>query len=156
MNPFRFALIVAAALLFSVAFAPRITPLSLADNPDAVLGTWLNGSKQGQIQIAKQGDRYVGKLIWMKNPNEPGTNKPQVDDKNEDAKLRSRPILNLPLMTDFKYIGGNVWSDGKIYNPEDGKLYSCKMTLKDQNTLDVRGYVGIPMFGKTQVWTRVK
>lgn len=132
------------------------THLNLADNPDAVLGTWLNGSKKGHIQIVKEGNQYVGKLVWMKGPNEPGTNKPQVDDKNEDPKLRSRPLLNLPLMTGFKHNGSNVWNDGKIYNPEDGKTYSCKMTLKDPNTLDVRGYVGISMFGKTQTWTRVK
>jgi uncharacterized protein (DUF2147 family) len=59
-------------------------------------------------------------------------------------------------MYNFKYDGGNVWSDGKIYNPEDGKEYNCKMTLEGPNTLLVRGYVGISLFGKTQTWTRVK
>lgn len=64
--------------------------------------------------------------------------------------------MNMPLMYNFKYEGGNVWGDGKIYNPEDGKEYNCKMTLKDPNTLEVRGYVGISLFGKNQTWTRIK
>ncbi|MDP6689178.1 MAG: DUF2147 domain-containing protein, partial [Alphaproteobacteria bacterium] len=49
----------------------------------------------------------------------------------------------------------NVWNDGTIYNPEDGEIYSCTMTLVDGRTLKVRGDVGLPLFGKTQVWTRV-
>ena len=49
-----------------------------------------------------------------------------------------------------------MWSGGRIYNPEDGKTYKCKLTLKDDNTLTVRGYVGLTIFGKTQYWTRVR
>lgn len=64
--------------------------------------------------------------------------------------------MNMDIMTNFEFDGGNVWDEGKIYNPEDGKTYSCKMTLKNPNTLDVRGYVGISLIGKTQVWTRIK
>ncbi len=128
----------------------------MADNPDAVLGTWLNGTKRGQIQIYKQGNTYAGKLVWLIEPTDPATGKPRIDNKNADPAKRNRPLLNLPLMYNFKYDGGNVWSDGKIYNPEDGKEYNCKMTLKDPNVLDVRGYLGIALLGKTQTWTRVK
>ncbi|HEY0110845.1 MAG TPA: DUF2147 domain-containing protein, partial [Fibrella sp.] len=80
---------------------------------------------------------------------------PKLDSKNPEANLKSRPLLNLNIMTGFSYDGSNVWDDGKIYNPEDGKTYSCKMTLKNPNTLDVRGYVGISLIGKTQTWTRL-
>jgi uncharacterized protein (DUF2147 family) len=149
----RFSLTI---LLLSFLFA-SFRPVSMpADNPDAVLGTWLNGTKRGHVQIYKQGDKYFGKLIWLKEPNDPATNKPKLDAKNPDAKLQSRPLINLNIMTGFEFDGGNVWDEGKIYNPEDGKTYSCKMTLKDANTLDVRGYVGISLIGKTQTWTRIK
>jgi uncharacterized protein (DUF2147 family) len=144
----RIALLFVATLLFT-SFAPK-------DNPGAVVGTWLNGTKRGHVQIYEKGGTYFGKLIWLKEPNDPETGKPKTDSKNQDASRRSRPLLNLPLMYNFKYDGGNVWSDGKIYNPEDGKEYNCKMTLKDLNTLDVRGYVGISLLGKTQTWTRIK
>ncbi len=132
-----------------VSFAPK-------DNPDAVIGTWLNGTKRGHIQVYKQGGTYFGKIVWMTEPIDPKTGKPRLDVKNPDEKRQKRPLMNLPIMYNFKYDGANVWSDGKIYDPESGKEYNCKMTLKDPNTLDVRGYMGISLLGKTQTWTRVK
>ena len=132
------------------------TAFRSSDSPDAVVGMWLNGTKKGRIQIYKQGDTYSGKLIWLIEPNDPTTGKPKRDGKNPVAGLKTRPLLNLNIMTGFGYNGGNVWDDGKIYNPEDGKTYSCKMTLKSPNTLDVRGYVGFSFIGKTQTWTRVQ
>lgn len=125
-------------------------------NPDAIVGTWLNGTKKGHIQLYKQGDKYFGKIAWLKEPNDPETGKQKLDTKNENAANHSRPILGMVNLTNFEYDGGNVWDEGKIYNPEDGKTYSCKLTLKDANTLDVRGFVGISLIGKTQTWTRVK
>ena len=139
-------------LLLVVTFF-SFTPI---DNSDAVVGTWLNGTKKGHVQIYKQGGTFFGKLVLLTEPNDPATGKPKTDIHNSDPSRRNRPLLNLPLMYNFKYDGGTVWSDGKIYNPEDGKEYNCKMTLKDPNTLEVRGYVGISLFGKTQVWTRIK
>lgn len=145
----RFAVFAFLLLSLSTAFAQK-------GNPDAVIGTWLNGTKRGHIQIYKQGDHYFGKLVWLKEPNDPTTGKPRTDIKNEDASLHSRPLIGLVNMTNFAYDGNNVWDEGKIYNPEDGKTYSCKMTLKDPNTLDVRGFIGISLIGKTQTWTRIK
>ncbi len=141
-------------LLFLFTVLTAFTPQ--ADTPDAVVGTWLNGSKRGHVQIYKQGSTYFGKLVWLKEPLDIATGKPKLDVKNPEASLQTRPLLNLVIMTNFTYDGGRVWEDGKIYNPEDGKTYSCKMTLKDPNTLDVRGYVGISLLGKTQTWIRVK
>ncbi len=153
MNAPRF--IIPLLLLAFLTTAFRSADSTVADNPDAVVGTWLNGTKKGRIQIYKQGDKYFGKLIWLIEPNDPATGKPKIDNKNPEPGLKSRPLLNLNIMTGFSYDGGNVWDDGKIYNPEDGKTYSCKMTLKTPNTLDVRGYVGISLIGKTQTWTRI-
>ncbi|MGM9510043.1 DUF2147 domain-containing protein [Larkinella sp. GY13] len=135
--------------------AHSLTAFTPQFHPDAVVGTWLNGTKQGQIQIYKKGNQYYGKLVWLREPNNPSTGKPKTDLKNSQATLRSRPLMGLDVMQGFVHDGGKVWEDGHIYNPEDGKEYSCKMTLKNPNTLDVRGYVGISLLGKTQTWTRV-
>ncbi|MVM37195.1 DUF2147 domain-containing protein [Spirosoma sp. HMF3257] len=149
MNPMRYVLAMITLLFSLTAFAP-------IEDSDAVVGTWLNGTKKGHVQIYKQGGTYFGKLVWLGQPTDPATGKPRTDEKNTDQSKRSRPLMNMVLMYNFKYDGGNVWSDGKIYNPEDGKEYNCKMTLKDNNTLLVRGYVGISLLGKTQTWTRIK
>ncbi|MBO0939583.1 DUF2147 domain-containing protein [Fibrella sp. HMF5335] len=143
-------------LLLAFLSSSFTTLTKSAENPDAVVGTWLNGTKKGHIQIYKQGSKYFGKLVFLTEPNDPATGKPKVDSKNPDAKLRSRALLNLNLMNDFVFDGDSQWEDGKIYNPEDGKTYSCYMKLNNPNTLTVRGYVGIKMLGKSQTWTRIK
>ncbi|GAA4417613.1 DUF2147 domain-containing protein [Nibrella viscosa] len=128
-----------------------------ADDEDAVVGRWLSPKKKNQIDIYRRGDRYYGKLVWMQEPYDPATQKPKTDRNNPDERLRQRPILNLDIMSSFRYGGDKVWTNGQIYNPEDGKTYSCELTLKNPNTLEVRGYMlGMSFLGKTSVWTRVK
>ena len=122
---------------------------------DAVLGTWVTGSGKGHVEIYKQGNKYFGKIVWLQEPNtEQGT--PKVDKNNPDAKLRTQPILGLVNLRDFTFEGDNEWEDGKVYDPEKGKDYSCQMTLTDPNTLEVRGYIGISLIGRTDTWKRVK
>lgn len=75
---------------------------------------------------------------------------------NPDPKLRNREVVGLVMLNDFVFDGNKTWNDGTIYDPREGKTYSCKITLKDKNTINVRGYVGISMFGRTEVWTRIK
>ena len=136
-----------------------ITPVA-ADNPDAVVGTWVTADGKARVEIVKQGEVYEGRIAWLKEPLYPADDQqgmagqPKVDRNNPDKLLQSRPILGLPLIQGFKYAGDNVWSDGSIYDPDSGKLYHCKMTLMMDGSLRVRGYVGISLFGRTEVWTR--
>ncbi|GAB3903472.1 DUF2147 domain-containing protein [Larkinella knui] len=148
MKSFRLSAFFLLCVSTLMSFTPQY-------NPDAVVGTWLNGTKRGHIQIYKKGEHYFGKLVWLREPTDPSTGKPKTDLKNNQSALRSRPLLGMDVMQGFVFDGGKVWEDGHIYNPEDGKEYNCKMTLKNPNTLDVRGYVGISLLGKTQTWTRV-
>ena len=130
--------------------------LSAQSNPDACLGTWLTGSKKGHVQIYKQGEKYFGKIVWLNEPNDPATGKPKSDINNPDAQKKSRPLLGLINLRDFKYDGENIWEDGKIYDPENGKEYSCKIKLINANQLDVRGFIGVSLIGRTDSWVRVK
>lgn len=141
-------------LLLVAGIAP-----ALADGPDAVLGTWVTADGKARIEVTKQDDVYNGSIVWLKEPLYPADDKtspgqPKMDRKNPDQALQGRPILGLPLIQGFKYAGDNVWSDGTIYDPDSGKLYSCKMTLMMDGNLRVRGYVGISLFGRTEIWTR--
>lgn len=58
------------------------------------------------------------------------------------------------MLNNFVFEGDNTWSDGTIYDPREGKTYSCKLTLKSPDQLNVRGYVGVALFGRTEIWTR--
>ncbi len=120
---------------------------------DDIVGVWLTaGKEQAKVQIYKSGDRYYGKIIWLKNPVENG--QPRTDAKNPDKAKRNNPIIGLAILSGFKFDGDDEWKSGDIYDPESGKTYSSYMTLKNANTLKLRGYVGISLFGRTETWTR--
>ena len=120
------------------------------------LGTWTNAEKKATFEIYKCGDKLCGKIVSLAVPNDPKTGKPKLDTENPDPKLRSRPKLGLVFMQGFKYDSENKWDDGKIYDPETGKTYSCYMKMESANTMEVKGYVGFSLIGKSQTWTRVK
>jgi uncharacterized protein (DUF2147 family) len=125
-----------------------------AQKADAILGQWANPNGQDHILIYKKGNKYFGKLDWIKVPNDE-QGKPKTDKNNPDKALQSRPDLGLELLKDFTFDGDKVYEDGTIYDPKSGKTYSCKMTI-DGNSLKIRGYVVFSLFGRSEVWTRVK
>jgi len=131
-----------------------ISYVASAQKADAILGSWANPSGEDHILIYKRGNKYYGKLDWIKFPNDEN-GKPKTDKNNPDEKLRSQPEWGLELLKDFVYDEDNVYDDGTIYDPKNGKTYSCKMTLEG-NKLKIRGYIGISLFGRSEVWTRVK
>ena len=121
---------------------------------DKIEGLWYNDIKSGKIQIFKEKDgKFYGKVVWLKEPLENG--KPKLDKNNQDEKLRSRPRLGLPVLNGFVKDGDDKYTDGTIYDPINGKTYSCKITYKGKE-LDIRGYIGISLFGRTTTWTRVE
>lgn len=135
-------------LVLSVAFP------AFAQDKHAVLGKWLNASGEGQILVFKAGEKFFGKLIWLKEPyNEKGL--PKTDIKNPDPKARTRPLLGLELLRDFIFENGK-WTEGKIYDPKSGKTYSCILSLRENGQLNIRGYIGISLLGRSEDWKRVK
>jgi len=119
---------------------------------DITQGTWYNEEKTGKIQFFKQGDKINGKIVWLKEPNENG--KPRLDKENPDAKLKTRPLLGLMNLKNFVSTGKGTWEDGEVYDPKNGKTYSCKMTLVSPTQLDVRGFIGISIIGRTSKFTK--
>jgi uncharacterized protein (DUF2147 family) len=124
-----------------------------AQNADAVLGVWKNGEGTGMVQIYKKAEKYYGKIVWLKVPNDTD-GKPRTDVNNPEPKLQSRTIKGLENLRDFVYKGDNKWEDGRVYDPKNGNDYSCEMKLIDDNTLEVRGFIGVSLFGRTDVWKR--
>jgi uncharacterized protein (DUF2147 family) len=137
-----------------------IAVVSLAAQEDDILGVWNNEEKDGKIELFKCNGKYCGKIVWAKEPNypagstegTPGT--PRLDHHNPDAAKRSTPILGLQIVNDFIFAGEDVWKGGTVYDPKSGNTYRGKMTLVSPNELDLRGFVGIPLFGRTTTWTR--
>ncbi|OJV52082.1 MAG: hypothetical protein BGO31_08145 [Bacteroidetes bacterium 43-16] len=115
-------------------------------------GYWYNDVKDAKIEIFKATDgKYYGKIVWLKEPNRDG--QPKVDKFNSNSKLKTRPIMGLHILSGFKK-SGSTYEDGTIYDPKNGKSYSCKITPDGNDKLNIRGYVGISLLGRTTVWTR--
>jgi uncharacterized protein (DUF2147 family) len=120
---------------------------------DAIERVWYNQEKTAKVQVFKATDgKYYGKIVWLKEPNnEEG--KPKVDKNNPDKAKKSTPLMGLQLLKGFKKDGETGYEDGTIYDPKNGKTYSCKINRKGE-TLEVRGYVGISLLGRTTTWTK--
>lgn len=116
-------------------------------------GTWIPSSGKANVRIYKSGDHFYGAIIFLKEPIDSVSHKPKVDKNNPDKSKRNTPLMGYLLLKNFIYDDG-IWKDGTIYDPENGKTYSCKISMKDKNTLDVRGFIGISLIGRTDVWKR--
>lgn len=142
--------------VFLLFCAFLITFSITAQEESDLYGTWYTPDKNAKIKFykAKNGKVY-GKIVWLEKPTTPdGT--PKKDKNNPDESLRDRSIMGLKLFKDFEYAGNLEWEDGTVYDAESGKTYSCEMELKDMNTLNVRGYIGFSMLGRTEVFKRAE
>lgn len=123
---------------------------SIAQKADDIVGLWYNEEKSAKIEIFEKAGKYYGKIVWLKEPLRNG--KPKLDIENENEKLRDRPVMGLQILSGFEF-DDDEWEDGTIYDPKNGETYSCEIT-KEGDKLNVRGYIGISLIGRTTVWTK--
>jgi len=135
--------------LLVILFGSRSMAFSQAD---PIEREWYNGAKTGKIKIYKAKDgRFYGKICWLKEPNRNG--KPKMDENNPDETRRNEPEMGLLILKGFKKDGDNEYNDGTIYDPKNGKTYSCKIT-RNGDELNVRGFIGFSLIGRSETWTR--
>lgn len=135
-------IMIGAAALMMLAAGP-------AQARDNVNGLWLTENGRAVVELAPCGNSLCGALHWL----HPEAR--QYDYKNSNAELRTTPLCGLKILWGFQPDGPVAWKDGTIYKADDGDIYNAQLSLRDDGKLHLRGYVGVPMFGKTQTWTRV-
>ena len=142
-------------ILYLILFAAMLAPGSLfALNSDSIVGVWKNEECSAAIKIYKENNKYCGKIIWLKEPINPETSAPQVDQNNPNRGLRKRKIVGLVIMKSIEF-SGESWQNGLIYDPNNGRTYRTIITISaDKQTLYIRGFIGISLFGRTAVWKR--
>ena len=113
-------------------------------------GLWQTGDGESRIKIQACGNKLCGTLAWLNAPND-AAGQPLRDDNNPDPALRSRPMLGLPLFQGLVR-SGDTWT-GKIYNPEDGKLYDSTLVLTGPGKAELSGCVAVVLC-QTEVLTR--
>ncbi|MDA1261106.1 MAG: DUF2147 domain-containing protein [Planctomycetota bacterium] len=121
----------------------------------SLLGVWETPEAKSNVEVYECGLALCGRLISLKEPLDDEGNE-KLDRRNKDETMHARPIVGIELLTGFVADGPGTWSGGHIYNPEDGKTYKCKLTLQDDGTLKVRGFIGLSIFGQTQIWRRLR
>lgn len=114
-----------------------------------VAGTWFTADKTGEITIYKSGDTYFGKITA-------GTSDQKFDIHNPDKARRRDPLIGLVILKNLEYEGENKWTDGTVYDPKNGKTYSCNLTLLDRNHLKITGYIGFSWIGRSEEWERIR
>jgi uncharacterized protein (DUF2147 family) len=143
---FGFRVLLCAALLL---VGQRLT----ASDSSSATGLWKN--EDASFEIYEENGKLNAKVVSLREPLAPdGSGRQKADIHNPDASKRSRPIIGLVFMTGFTPAGSGKWENGTIYDPKTGNTYSCNMELDGPNTLKVRGYIGISLFGRTQIWKR--
>ncbi|MBL4639683.1 MAG: DUF2147 domain-containing protein [Kordiimonadaceae bacterium] len=115
-------------------------------------GLYWDKNRATIIQLSRTKDSIDGRTVWRKNGGG------QVDVKNPDEELRSRPLVGMVFLQGFEYSARkNRWNNGSVYDPNNGKTYDAKLSLdKGGETLEMRGYIGISLFGRTAKFTRVE
>ena len=142
----RFGFIAAIATILLAA------PSARAQGSGEVTGVLLMQAGDAGVRVSKCGGGICGVIVGLKQPIDPATGKPQIDDKNPNPALAKRPMIGLPLFSGMHASGPGKWS-GQIYNADDGSTYASHVSVTGADTLRVEGCVGALCGGET--WTRV-
>lgn len=139
-----------------LAFAVLAFFASVAFAADTPVGTWRSiddktKKERSIIRITEEGGELKGAV--EKIFDEPGDDPAHLCRECKDER-KDKPIIGMTILWGLKK-DGDAWTGGEILDPKNGKTYRCKMTLSaDGKSLDVRGYIGISLIGRTQTWLR--
>lgn len=138
-----------------IAFTSLFLGLNAFAADDAVTGKWKTiddetGKPKSVVEIFQDGEVVKGRIAQLIDPSEPN---PVCKECPGDKK--GKPIQGLEIIWDMHPKGDGEWADGQILDPKNGKTYKCRLRLKDDGAkLEVRGFIGFSLLGRSQLWIR--
>jgi uncharacterized protein (DUF2147 family) len=141
-------LVLVTALLISSAAAMSAQAQQQIKAPT---GLWLTENERSVIDLHQcPGTKELcGKIHWIIKDGM------QFDTKNPDASKHTRPLCGLTILSGLKMDNEGNWQGGKVYKADEGDTYDAKMTVLSPDKVEMRGFMGVSLFGKTQTWKRV-
>ena len=142
-----------AYIVLSISIFPSYAN---AQSNDPVLGIWKTiDEKTNQPSSLIRLDEKNSELIGVVTELIPTPGETLVTHCNlcKDER-KGKPIIGMIIMKGLKRVAPGNWSGGEILDPEEGEIYKVKITMVNDKTLEVRGYIGIPLLGRTQIWIR--
>ncbi|TGE04272.1 DUF2147 domain-containing protein [Hymenobacter fodinae] len=135
-----------------------LTPAAGLGQSLSPVGVWADDSQNTHIELYSCGNKELcGKLVWLRPTTDSTAAYPQLDVHNPDPAKRQHPMHNLRILRGLRYDASDErWEDGEIYDPNNGRTYSCYVRLHSKNRLEVKGYIGFPLLGRSHYWTRVR
>jgi len=152
MQSLKINLIIASLLALTIAGISQ-TVLAQAD---PVVGTWKTiDDKTGQAKSLVKIDIVNGELQGTVIQTFPSPGEAPITHCTlcSDAR-KNQPIMGMKIMSGLKQDKTGYWSGGEILDPKEGKIYKVKLSTDDGKKLDVRGYIGIALIGRTQTWQK--
>ncbi|MBI1814199.1 MAG: DUF2147 domain-containing protein [Deltaproteobacteria bacterium] len=139
-----------AVLIVGVIFGLLFSHPARAETP---MGLWYAEGGAAQVEVTACGEGLCGRVVWLRSPfDEDGCE--QRDNRNPDPALRDRPLVGIQILAGLEAIDARAWSGGTIYDPASGNTYRCSLQLDGENRLRLRGYIGVPLLGRTTTWIR--
>ena len=118
------------------------------------IGIWYAEGGAAQVSIERCGAELCGRVAWLRSPlDEDGCD--LRDRNNPDPSLRGRRVEGLEVLRGLAPQADGTWANGRIYDPASGNTYTCHLSLDGNDRVRLRGYVGIPLLGRTTTWIRV-
>ncbi len=130
----------------TIGFLPVI-----AEGREDVRGLW--ASDESILSVYEEDGQLHGQVIAVMDPvytikeDVDRAGQHRLDDNNPEKTLKERPIIGLQIFSEYQY-DGSKWR-GKIYDPESGNTYQSRMKINRDGRLEIRGYIGVPLFGRT-------
>ncbi|GAA4386960.1 hypothetical protein GCM10023186_32130 [Hymenobacter koreensis] len=120
------------------------------------MGVWADARGETQVEFYHCGGELCGRIVQLSQPTD-ANGKPRQDLHNPDPRRRSQPWLGLVVLQHLQYNAAEKrWDNGAIYDPENGRTYSCYVRQLSPDLLEVKGYIGFAFVGRAHVWKRVR
>ena len=144
MPPVAATVVLASVGLVVAAHASAATPI----------GLWYAEGGAAEVAVEPCGRELCGRVVCLRSPLE-DDGCDLRDRRNPDPALRQRPVVGLQILRGLTARPDGTWTGGHIYDPSSGNTYTCHLALDGEDRLRLRGYLGIPLLGRTATWIRV-